>query len=300
MLDGTFSTSHRLVAAVLFVVLMTPAPSIAQDDYSIELMKDNVYRFTAGPYRSVFMVTEDGLFLTDPISEEAATWLRAELDRRFDAPIRYLAYSHNHVDHTMGGDVLASDGVTVIAHEYAAADLRRTRVPTALPSVTFQDEITVDLGDSRVVMRYHGPNNGRGSVSMRFMPANVLFVVDWIVLGRMPYKDLPGYDVEGMIRSTREVLSGEPFDLFVGGHADAGTRADVQRYLNYLEDLYAAVRDGMLAGTSRATLQEQIRLPEYSDLRMYDAWLPLNVGGVYDTLVDMSYFHLRPDVDLSE
>ena len=290
-----------MIRSVCITALLCLLPlSAAAQDYRIEQMKDNVYRVTAGKYHSVFIATDEGLFLTDPISTAAATWLRKELERRFDAPIRYLAYSHNHVDHTMGGDVLAGDGVTVVAHEDAAADLRRTRVPTALPDVTFREETTITLGDSQVELRYYGPNNGRGSVSMRFLPANVLFVVDWIVLGRMPYKDLPGYDIHGMIASTRAVLEGPRFDLFIGGHGEAGTRADVEHYLAYLEALYGAVRDGMLAGKTRAKLQEEIRLPTYSDLRMYEEWLPMNVAGVYDTLMDMSYFHARPDVPRRE
>lgn len=289
-------TLVRFLFAAAGLLVFLPLEITAQGPYRIEQMKDNVYRFTAGNYRSVFMVTDEGLFVTDPISKEAATWLREQLDERFDAPVRYLAYSHNHVDHTLGGDVLAGDGVTVIAHEYAAEDLRWTRVPTAMPDLTFRHEATVELGDSRVEMRYHGPNNGRGSVSMRFLPANVLFVVDWIVLGRMPYQDLLGYDIHGMIRSTREVLAGEPFDLFIGGHANAGTREDVEHYLEYLEALYAAVRDGMLEGKTLETLQAEIRLPAYSHLLMYDEWLPLNVAGVYKTLVEMSYFNFRPEI----
>ena len=284
---------------LVLLALLLPVVAFAQDapEYQIERMKENVYRFTAGTYRSVFMVTAEGIVATDPISDVAATWLRTELAARFDVPVRFLLYSHNHVDHTLGGDVLADDETTVIAHEYAAEDLRWTRVPTALPSVTFRDEMTVELGDSRVTMRYHGPNNGRGSVSMRFEPAGVLYVVDWIVVGRMPYRDLLGYDVHGMIRSTREVLDGPGFDLFVGGHAEAGTREDVERSLGYLEALYAAVRDGMLEGKTLETLQAEIRLPEYADLRMYEEWLPLNVAGVYETLVETSYFNFRPDLD---
>jgi glyoxylase-like metal-dependent hydrolase (beta-lactamase superfamily II) len=281
------------IAVLLGAALAVPAAAQDAPAYAIERVKDNVYRFTAGHHHSVFMVTDDGLFLTDPISEAAATHLKTELERRFDAPIRYLAYSHNHVDHVLGGEVLAGTGVTVVAHEYAAEDLVWTRTPTALPDLTFRNELTVHLGDSSVTLRYHGPNNGRGSVSMRFEPANVLFVVDWIVVGRMPYRDLPGYDIHGMIRSTREVLAGEPFELFVGGHAETGTRADVERSLGYLEALYDAVRDGMLAGASLATLQAEITLPEYADLRMYEEWLPLNVAGVHRTLTDMSYFDRR-------
>ena len=289
----------RFLFALLLLALCPP-PAAAQDaapDYQIEVMRENVYRFTAGNYRSVFMVTDDGLFLTDPISEPAATWLRAELERRFGLPIRYVAYSHNHVDHSAGGQAFAGDGAVFIAHERAAEDLRWTRAPTQLPDLTFSDDLTVALGGSEVRLRYHGPNNGRGSVSMHFLPADVLYVVDWIVVGRMPYRDLLGYDIHGMIRSTREVLDGPDFALFVGGHAEAGTREDVARYLGYLDALYAAVRDGMLEGKTLDTLQAEIRLPAYADLRMYDAWLPLNVKGVYDTLVEQSYFDFRPDLE---
>jgi glyoxylase-like metal-dependent hydrolase (beta-lactamase superfamily II) len=277
-----------------------PSGAQAEDRYAIEPVAGGVYRFSAGPYHSVFAVGSEGIFVADPIDRDAAAYLKNELARRFDVPIRYLAYSHNHPDHVLGGDVLDGDAVTVIAHEAAAADIERTRLPTARPELTFEQALTVDLGDRRIELRYHGPNNGRGSISMRFLPERVLHVVDWIVIGRMPYKDLPGYDIEGMIRSTRAVLDGPGFDRFVGGHGEMGDRRDVERYLAYLEALYEAVLEGMLAGQPLSTLKETIRLSEYEDLRMYEQWLPLNVAGVHRTLEDMSYISLRPDIDSSE
>ena len=117
-------SSFKAMSVTLLVAGMAAAAG-AKDGptYAIEHMKANVYRFTAGHHHSVFMVTDRGIFVTDPISEAAATYLREQLAERFDAPIRYLAYSHNHVDHVLGGRVLAGPGVTVIAHEYAAEDL---------------------------------------------------------------------------------------------------------------------------------------------------------------------------------
>lgn len=267
--------------------------ALAATEYSIEKVKGNVYRFSAGHYHSVFMVTERGIFVTDPINADAAAYLIKELNERFEQPVKYLAYSHNHVDHALGGDVIAKDKVEVIAHEYADEDLRWSQTPTALPTITFNDELTVKLGEHSVEMKYYGPNNGRGSVSMRFMPENVLFVADWIVLDRMPYQTLPGYDIHGMIRSTKAVLEEKPFDVFVGAHAEMGTRKDVERYLSYLEALYAEVRDGMLAGKSLETLQQDIKLDEFSDLKMYNEWLPQNIEGVYKTLNEQSYFDRR-------
>ena len=51
----------------------------------------------------------------------------------------------------------------------------------------------------------------------------------------------------------------------------------------------------MIAGKSLEMLQEEIRLDEYSDLKNYPEWLPLNVAGVYRTLADQSYLLKRPE-----
>lgn len=283
------------IAAVVFVSIVSTVsmPAQANTDYVVERVKDNVYRFSAGHYHSAFMVTDSGIFVTDPINPAAARYLKGYLAKHSDAPIRYLAYSHNHVDHTLGGEEFQEEGVEIIAQRHAANDLRWTKTPTALPTMTFTDELTVQLGEHQVVLTHYGPNNGRGSVSMRFLPANVMFVVDWIVLGRMPYQNLPGYDIHGMIDSTQALLNEQPFDVFIGGHADMGDYDDVVDYHDYLQQLYAEVRDGMLAGKDLATLQATIELPDYQHLTMYDEWLKLNIEGVYRTLNDMSYFEQR-------
>lgn len=279
-----------VMAAALIAVRGQEPPG-----FQIEAVRGNIYRFVAGNYVSVFMVTDAGIVVADPISKDAAAHLKTELARRFKKPVRFVIYSHNHHDHAYGGEVFDDGTVQFVSHELAREDLVRTRARTRIPDTVFKDEMTLFVGDSRVRLRYHGVNNGRGSVSMLFEPAGVLHVVDWIVLGRMPYQDLPGYDIQGMIDSTRDVLKMD-FEVFVGGHAKTGTKKDIERYLKYLETLYAAVLEGMLAGKDLAALQKEIRLDEFRDLAMYEEWLPLNIKGVYETLADRSYIPTRPDV----
>ncbi len=278
----------------LLLVCLICIPALPQD-YQIDSIRGNVYRFKAGNYRSVFMTTDAGIIVTDPISKEAATWLKGELAQRFNKPVRLVIYSHNHPDHVYGGEVFDGEGVDFVSHQLAREDLVQTKAQTRIPNLVFNDEMVLYLGESQVGLRYHGTNNGRGSISMLFEPAGVLHVVDWIVLGRMPYKDLQGYDIQGMINSTREVLDMD-FEVLVGGHAEVGTKEDVERYLGYLEALYDSVLEGIRAGKDLATLQNEIRLDDYSDLAMYEEWLPLNIKGVYQTLVDESYLLIRPDV----
>ncbi|HEU0258217.1 MAG TPA: hypothetical protein VFR57_02210, partial [Burkholderiales bacterium] len=66
-----------------------------------------VYRFRHANHYSVFAVTPAGVIATDPINADAARWLEAEITQRFNQPVRYVVYSHDHADHIAGGEVFA-------------------------------------------------------------------------------------------------------------------------------------------------------------------------------------------------
>lgn len=280
-----------LLAAVLCILPCTASA----DDYCLEQVLGNVYRFMDDRHRSLVVVGKDAILLVDTLNTPAATWLKTELDKRFHLPVKYVVYSHNHSDHIYGAEVFQSPQTSFIAHELAKQDITMTRDATVIPTLTFTDQMTVDLGDHMVELRYHGPNDGRGSISVLVKPEKVLFVVDWIVLGRMPWQKLWSYDIQGMINSTRGVLALD-FDIFVGGHGAVGDKKDVARYLSLLETLYAEVTRGVLAGKSLEELQRTIRLDDYQDLANYEEWLPLNIEGIYKRLMEESGMGWRPDV----
>lgn len=77
---------------------------------------DDLYRARNGNWYTIFMVTPEGIILGDPINRDFAPWLKSELDRRFDVPVRYVVYSHSHFDHAEGGAVFA-DTAVFVAHE---------------------------------------------------------------------------------------------------------------------------------------------------------------------------------------
>ena len=290
-------TKFLIGLSFLFCLMFVSiSPAYAQDtDYSIETVAEDLYRFSAGPYRSMFWVTGEGIVIIDPLNTEAAKWLSAELAKRYDVPIKYVIYSHDHYDHSYGGEVFDQPGVTFLSHEFARDSLVRSKAQTHFPEQTFEDEYALTLDGETLRLRYHGPNNGAGSVSFHFEKKDVLFVVDWIVAGRLPWKSFEGYDIDGMIRSTKDVLELD-WDTFVGGHADIGGREEVIHYLDYLETLYASVLDGMIAGKSLETLKDEIRLTEFSDLKMFEEWRELNISGVYNQLKDKNYLLKRPEL----
>ena len=61
-----------------------------------ERLAENLYAFRWGAYRSIFMVTDEGVIVTDPISVRAAHLYRREIARITDQPVKYVVYSHAH------------------------------------------------------------------------------------------------------------------------------------------------------------------------------------------------------------
>ena len=94
-----------------------PAPAQPEGPTrSIVNITGDLYRAQNNNHHTVFLVTEEGIIMSDPINRDFATWLRGEMEERFDQPVRYVLYSHSDWDHASGGEVFA-DTATFVGHE---------------------------------------------------------------------------------------------------------------------------------------------------------------------------------------
>src|SRR5499433_1266176 len=99
----------------------------------------DVYYARMDDYVSAFMVTSEGIILVEPIGTEMATWLKTELRRRFNQPVKYVIYSHSHWDHASGGAVYA-DTARYIGQESMLKNIAMPPGNTSLPqNVRMQD-----------------------------------------------------------------------------------------------------------------------------------------------------------------
>ncbi len=92
----------------------------------------DVYYARTDDYVSAFMVTSDGIVLVEPVGPQHAAWLKGELARRFDVPVKYVIYSHSHGDHASGAAVFA-DTARIIGHEALLGLLALPPASTPLP-----------------------------------------------------------------------------------------------------------------------------------------------------------------------
>ncbi len=273
------------VLAVSLTVLVVAGPgkrsALAQSEVKREIVQiaGDLYRFQNKFHYSVFLVTSEGVIATDPINAEAAAWLEAEIRERFGQEIKYLVYSHDHADHSAGGEVFA-DTAVVVAHENAKRTIIGEKRPTAVPDITFSDRMTIELGGKRVELSYVGRGHSDNMVVMRFPAERALFTVDFISVKRLPYRNMTDAYFPDWIEAIRQVEAMD-FDILVPGHGAMGVKADAGDHRAYLEDLYAAVLAAAREGQSLEQMQASIKLPKYQDWGQYEAWLPLNIEGMH-------------------
>jgi glyoxylase-like metal-dependent hydrolase (beta-lactamase superfamily II) len=215
------------------------APS-GRPAYIVKDLGQGLYWLSDGAYNTIFLVSSRGVIAVDPLPTLGRGYLDAvaSVTRQ---PVTHVVYSHAHTDH-IGAAGLFPTGATVVAQQETAAELARTKDPRRPPpSVSFADRYVLDLGDQTLVLEYKGPNHAAGNVFVYAPRQKVLMLVDVVYPGYAPYPDLGvATDIPGYIQAHRDAMRYD-FDTFVGGHVDrTGTRADVERSLEFVLDLRQA------------------------------------------------------------
>lgn len=263
----------------------------ARAERVIEEVRPGIYRTRENRHCGLLIVSESGVAVFDTLNLAFATWLDAEIAKRFAKPVRYVIYSHNHRDHVSGGEAFAHHNPAFVAQRLARESILRMKVATEPPETTFDDRLDLWLDSLRIELRYHGPNDGRGSISLLVPEKRVLSVVDWLIIGRVPYRDLARFDIEGTIRSLHEI-SRLDFEIAVPGHADMGGKAHILVSRRYLEALRDGVIEGIVAKKPLDILIAEVRaklerVPQFKALKQFDAWVDLNIRGAYRQLASI-------------
>ena len=139
----------KIVVILIISMINFSAFSQEADENSIERIKGDVYRFRHHFTYSVFYVAKSSILLVDPINKETAIWLKKELKKRFNKPIQYVIYSHDHWDHISGGEIF-DEGAIYISQEYAKQKIIE-KGHTKVPDITFKKQLILDLDDEKSV-----------------------------------------------------------------------------------------------------------------------------------------------------
>ena len=263
----------QLILTLTLLIIATGS-AIAQDvKREITRVTDDVYRFQNRFHVNMFVVTGDGVVVTDPINEGAARWLKAEIGKITDQPITHLVYSHSHGDHASGGTEYG-DVPNVITHRNAPEDIDLVE-----PTVRFDDRHSFSVGEKTFELTYLGPGHGEDMIAMVVRPDNVAFVVDVVSAKRLFYRDFPGANVDHWTQQVKKVAALD-FDILIGGHGPTGVKSDVDQGLVYLQELRTEVKKGLESGKTVEQLKASVTMDKYKTWGSYDSWRALNVEGM--------------------
>lgn len=230
-----------------------------------------------------FVIGPDGVLVIDTFEDPAAASAMLDAIRtKTRVPIRYVIDTHYHLDHTAGNNVFAAAGALVMAHQNVRTWERTQNLkffganPTAqekqfvatlgLPSVTYTNDITIWLGDRKIVVRTLEGHTG-GDSTVIIPDARVVFTGDLFWNHRLP--NLIDADTREQIASNDTYLHDYPDATFVPGHGDVGKAADVRAFRDYLDALRKAVAAAQQSGKSDDALVDAV-LPKLK--ASYGGW----------------------------
>lgn len=193
-----------------------------------------------------------------------------------DKPIRYLANTTYHGDHTFGNSAFGRD-VTVFSsriNKAAMTDLdaeKRVRAESMYgddsldrvltwrkPDVVFDRFCEIDLG-GRVVHLWHlGPGNGSGDTVVHVPDAKVTWSGNLILPASVTPMMLIG-DPIGYTRTLRTMAALLDMETVVPGHGALGpAEPGISVLISYLEHLSAAVRRGKESGMPLEAMYDEL------------------------------------------
>ncbi len=68
---------------------------VSANENKFEKIKGDIYRFEDDRHCAVFLVTNEGIVLTNPLNTPAANWLKVELKKFFNVP-QWVVCCHSY------------------------------------------------------------------------------------------------------------------------------------------------------------------------------------------------------------
>jgi cyclase len=202
------------------------------------------------------------------ITPEVSTWIQALVGELTDRPLRYVANTTYHGDHTFGNAGFPADVVIVSsrlnkenmadldyekkvrsANMYGDEGLLDTASHWRTPDVTFETFAEIDLGGRLVQLWYFGPGNGPGDTIVYVPDTCTAWTGNFLCHAGIAHMLLQG-GPEPYIGSLRKMKEALPeLQTIVPGHGPAGDgHTAIDTLISYLERLHEEVAASVKAG----------------------------------------------------
>jgi glyoxylase-like metal-dependent hydrolase (beta-lactamase superfamily II) len=313
---------HYLVAAAAVLSASVLAQGIPYDKIQIKTEKvaPNLYMLSGSENvdpghpdgaggRIGILAGPDGIFMVDSQYLQIGDKVLAAIKRIDSGPIRFLANTHLHFDHTAGNGTFAKLGAVIIAREEMREELREemarppapgtgTRDPARLPVITYGmgDPVRFRMnGETVELIPVRAAHTG-GDTMIRFVNADVIMVGDFYRNFGYPFIDVAnGGSLKGALEALEQTMKiAGPNTRLIPGHGTFVNRTDLIPYRDMILAVQAKVQELITQGKTEAeVVAAKVTAP--FDAKVPGGLLPANtgVGTTADRFVRIVYSQLK-------
>ena len=288
---------ERATVNLIDAASMNDIERVWKHDQSIEQISEHVYRWGSDRQFGAYILTDEGIIVIDGHYCDSGTvdWLKAELDKRYDVPIKYVILSHDHIDHTCRSNEY-SETATVIGHTNILPHMIDENRTSAIPDFTFDQEMLVRLGGVTLKLMYLGPTHSDNLIQIHIPEEGVLIAID-SAKGKNLFPDFRDMDVNNQLKAMRTLGNLEDVEVVLPGHGPVTTQAAFMEYHAYVLALKNDILQHMRAGKTLAeikVLSEVTMRESFSDYRGIDDFIEHNIVTMWDYL----YRYREPNISI--
>jgi cyclase len=262
----------RALRAAAFLVVSLSAQAGAQNFDSVQVRTQHVaggVHMLAGAGGNIGLVVgDDAVFVVDDQYAPLTPKILAAIRTVTPAPVKFVLNTHWHFDHTGGNENMGKVGALLVAHDNVrrrmstdqfieALNRREPASPrSALPVVTFTENISFHLNGDSVVATHVPPAHTDGDAIVFFTRANVVHMGDVFVSAAFPFVDRSsGGSIDGIIGAAAKVLGMTSAQTkVIPGHGPLADHARLQAY----HDMLVVMRDRMRRELAGGRTVEQV------------------------------------------
>ncbi len=236
-------------------------PKIPSKGYEIKPLADGVYFFTTGVYNTLFVVTPEGVLIVDPLGGSGQL-LEKAIAEVTDRPVKFMVYTHSHIDH-IGDAHLFASGTQIIAHKETRRLLKRYKDPNRPPPhIAFERNYTLHFGGLKIELIFVAAGHDMGNIMVYLPDRKVLMLVDVATPKAVPFKNFSTVDIFGQIIGIQRALKLD-WKFYVAGHLyRPGTRSEMQEVLDY----YYATKAANVQALKRVSFKDVISQTKSKDI----------------------------------
>ena len=271
----TVSCLTLLLGAAAVALAQAPASAVIET----QALRSGLHVLRGAGCNVVVWNGPDGVLVVDSGNAASAPQLLEAIGRVADGSVRFLVNTHWHPDHVGGNTALRRAGALAIAHQQTRALMsERQAVPAydlevpaaprdALPSVTFDDTLTLHLNGDRLALLHVPGAHGDGDLIAWWETANVVHVGDAYYAGGYPFVDSAnGGSLAGLVAALETVLSrADARTVIVPGHGPVSNRAELTAYRDMLVAVGRRVRELVEQGKNLDEVLEAQPTAEYDE-----------------------------------